>query len=79
MELTKNIRVKRLQLEGHVMRMDERVPKNVLKGYIEGRRSVGRPRGRWIDAVEKDTKNVLKYKNWRTSADVDVWIEEAKV
>jgi hypothetical protein len=49
-----------------------------LEGYTEGRRPVGRPRGRRIDAVEKDTKNVLKCKNWRTSADVDVWIEEAK-
>jgi hypothetical protein len=30
------------------MRMkDERVPKKALKGYIEDRRPVGRPGGRW--------------------------------
>jgi hypothetical protein len=30
---------------------DERVPEKALKGYIEGRRTVGRPRRRWMDAM----------------------------
>ena len=34
------------------MRMkDERMPNKTLKGYVEERRPVGRPRGRWLDAV----------------------------
>jgi len=46
-ELTRNIRLRRLQWVGHVMRMkDESVPKKGLKGHIEGRRSVGRSTGR---------------------------------
>jgi len=48
MELTRNIRLRVLQWVSWVMRMrDERVPKKALKGYREGRRPVGRPRGRW--------------------------------
>jgi hypothetical protein len=44
---------------------DEKAPKKALKGYVEGRRSVGRPRERWIDAVDRETKSMLKCKNWR--------------
>jgi hypothetical protein len=39
---------------------DERAPKKALKGYTEGRMPVGRPRGRWIDAVDKDADSMLK-------------------
>ena len=61
MELTRNIRLRRLQWVSHVLRMkDERAPKKALK---EGRRPVGRPRGRWIGAVVKDAKRILKCKN----------------
>ena len=42
---------------------DEKAPKKALKGYIEGSRVVGRPRRRWIDAVERDARSVLKCKN----------------
>jgi hypothetical protein len=61
---------------------DERARNKTLKEYIDGRRPVGRPRGRRIDAVENDAKNVLKCKNWRRlGEDRDAWrrrIEEAK-
>ena len=44
MELTRNSRWRRLQGLGHVMRMkEESVLKEALKGYVEGRRLVGRP------------------------------------
>jgi len=46
MDLTRNIRLRRLQRLGQAMRMDERVPKKELKGHTEWRRPVGRPRGR---------------------------------
>jgi hypothetical protein len=49
------VTLRRLQWVGHVMKMKvERVTKNAQKGYIEGRRPVGRPVGRWIDAVDRD-------------------------
>jgi len=47
LELTSNIRLRRLQWVGHMTRMkNERVPQKALKGYPEGRRPVGRPRER---------------------------------
>jgi hypothetical protein len=47
MELTRNVRLRRFEWVGHMLRMkDKRVPKRALKGYIEGRRSVKMPRGR---------------------------------
>jgi hypothetical protein len=47
MELAKNIRLRRLQWVGHLMRMkDERVPKKALKGYTKWRRPDGSPSGR---------------------------------
>jgi hypothetical protein len=46
------------------MRMKyERVSKKELKGYAEGRRPVGRARGRRLDVVGKDSKRKLKCKN----------------
>jgi hypothetical protein len=82
MELTRSIRLRGLQWVGHVMRMkDERVPKKVLKGYTEARRPVG-PRGRWLDAVDRDGESMLKCRKWRRPAeDRDAWrqrSEEAK-
>jgi hypothetical protein len=42
MELTRNIRLRRLQQVGRAMRMkDETVPKKALKRYTEGRRLKG--------------------------------------
>ena len=43
MELTRNVRLRRLQWVGHVLRMkDERAPKEALKEYmrVEGRRPI---------------------------------------
>ena len=69
MELTRNIRLRRLHWVGHVMRMEEqRVPNKALKGYTEGRGPVGRLRRRWLDAVDRDVKWMLICGNWRRSA-----------
>jgi hypothetical protein len=75
MELTSNIRLRRFHLVGLVLRMkDERAPKKALEGYTERRWLVGRPRGRWIDAIDRAA-------DWRRLAeDRDArrrWIEEA--
>ena len=60
MEITWNIILRTLQWVGHVLKIkDERAPEKALKGYIEGRRPVGRPRGRWIDAVNKQCQEYV--------------------
>jgi hypothetical protein len=82
-ELIRNIRLRRLQWVGHVMRMkDERGPKKTLQGYMEERRPVGRSRGRWLDKVDREAEGVLKCRTRRKSAESrDAWrqtIEESK-
>jgi hypothetical protein len=47
--------------------MDTRLPEMVFNAKPEGRRGVGRPRLRWLDAVEADTK-ALGVKRWRIKA-----------
>jgi hypothetical protein len=83
MELIRNIRLRRLHWVDHVLRMkDERLPKKALKGYIEGRRPVGRPRGRWLDKVDREAEGMLKCRTRIISAEGrDAWrqsIEESK-
>jgi hypothetical protein len=36
-----------------------KVTKRALKGYIEGRRPGGRPRGRWLDVVDRAVKRTF--------------------
>ena len=45
------------------------VPKEGLKGYIDGSRTVGRPIGRWLVAVIRVDKRVLIWGNCRRSAE----------
>jgi hypothetical protein len=51
---------------------EERALKRALKGSKDWRRPVGRPRGKWMDAVDKDAKSMLKFTNWRRSAEVTI-------
>jgi hypothetical protein len=43
---------------------------------------VGRPKGRWIEAVQEDPKKILGIRNWeRKAMDRNVWrgyVQEAK-
>jgi hypothetical protein len=56
-DIMTEIKVKRLEWLGHVVRMeDTRLPKMVFKTKPEGRRGVRRPRLRWLDDVEADIK-----------------------
>jgi hypothetical protein len=59
-----------------------------MKGFpegseTEGRGLAGRPRGSWLDAVDRDAKGMWKCGNWiRSAENTDAWrrrIEEAKV
>jgi hypothetical protein len=50
-----NVKLRRLQWAEHVIRMPEqKVPKKVMTGTLEGLRPIGRPRKRWIDGVQTD-------------------------
>jgi hypothetical protein len=61
---------------------EEGVSRKAFKGCVERRRSIGRASGRWIDAVDRAAKRLLKCKNRRRLAeDGDVWrrrIEESR-
>jgi hypothetical protein len=62
------IKIRRLELLGHVVRMDEsRSVKKIFEGKLEGRRGRGRPRLRSINGVEDDLRK-LGVKWWRTKA-----------
>jgi hypothetical protein len=52
------IRRRRLTWYGHVIRMENgRIPAKALHGEVEGTRSRGRPRKKWIDNVLEDIKD----------------------
>lgn len=68
-DIVKTIKINRLRWLGHVARMKgERVPKKLLNGFPEGKRSAGRPKARWLDAVNSDIK-ILNIRDWKTLAE----------
>ena len=76
------IKIRRLEWLGHVIRMNEtRYVKKIFEGKLEGKRSKGRPRLRWINDVEDDLRKI-GVKRWRSKAlDREQWasiIREAK-
>lgn len=52
------IKSKRLEWFGHVWRADGQVMKEVLVNKINKKRSLGRPRTRWVGVVAQDIKNI---------------------
>ncbi|PSN33045.1 hypothetical protein C0J52_17757 [Blattella germanica] len=46
----------------------KRIPLKILKNEFGGRRPAGRPRNRWLDAVERDIKQLLGLRIWRRAA-----------
>ena len=62
------IEIRRLEWLGHVISMNEtRCVKKIFEGKLEGKRSGGRPRLRWINDVEDDLRK-LGVKRWRAKA-----------
>jgi hypothetical protein len=60
------IKIRRLELLGHVIRMNETgTVTKIFEGKLEGRRGRGRLRLRWINDVEDDLRK-LGVKRWRT-------------
>jgi hypothetical protein len=61
-----DVKLGRLQWAGHVIRMpEERIPRKVMMGRLEGVTPIGRPRKRWMDSVQTDVKELLEVKNWK--------------
>jgi hypothetical protein len=57
----------------------KRIPKRILESNIIGKRTVGKPRKTWINAVEIDSKEILKVRNCkRESLDRQVWRRHLK-
>jgi hypothetical protein len=60
----------------------ERTVKKVFKNILEGKRSFGKPRQRWLDDVENDLKK-MGVRGWRKIVmDRAVWkliLKESKV
>ena len=53
------IKSRRMRWAGHVARMsEERGVYRVLVGKPEGKRPLGRPRGRWVDNIRMDLQEV---------------------
>ncbi|XP_067001635.2 LINE-1 retrotransposable element ORF2 protein isoform X1 [Anabrus simplex] len=51
------VRINRLRWWGHVRRMEEDwLPRRIMDSVMEGKRSRGRPRRRWLDSVSNDLK-----------------------
>ena len=70
------IKSRRMRLAGHVAHMgEERGAYRVLVGKPEGKRSLGRPRRRWVDNIRMDLQEVgCGYKDWIGLAqDRDSW------
>jgi hypothetical protein len=83
LDIEANIKQKRLEWTGHVVRMDQgRRVQKISESKPEGSRRKGRPRLRWMKDVGKDLQE-MKVKRWRHKAvDREEWaavIKEAKV
>ena len=56
------VKSRRLRWAGHCARMtEERIPKTVMNGMVQGRRPIGRPRYRWMDNVKKDVQDIAPH------------------
>jgi hypothetical protein len=74
--LLEQIKIRKLTYFGHVCRQEgERLPRMVLEGTLEGKRSKGRPRLKWTDNIQKwtgesfleckeRTQNRTEWKKW---------------
>jgi hypothetical protein len=57
-DLVKYIKINRLKLAEHFMRMDNnRITKSMFNTRPEGKRGTGRPKMRWGNSVDRDIRN----------------------
>ena len=81
--IVQDIQFRRLGLAAHIIRLEEqRIPKKVLDGNFHTVRPVGKPRTRWTDVVQRDARQLLGIRRWRSkAANRDEWrrlVREAK-
>jgi hypothetical protein len=78
-ELSRVIKLRRLQWAGHVQRMESQsIPRMVMAGQMFGKLPVGKPKKRWMDAV-KDSYQTLNWRNLEVKAqDRDAWRSRIK-
>jgi hypothetical protein len=68
LDIVADIKRKRLEWIGHLLRMDHgRDVKKMFESKPEGRRRTGRHRLKWLEAAEKDLRE-MKVKRWRQKA-----------
>ena len=81
-DIVKYIKSGRMRWAGHVQRMSEdRIPKQICRARMDGRRLKGRPRNRWQDQLERDLR-IMGVRKWKeTAQDRKRWrsvVKEAK-
>jgi hypothetical protein len=78
-DIVRFIKAQRVKWLGHIQRLDtSRTAKRIFERKPTGRRSLGRPRLRWLDDVCDDLK-VLKVRNWKKLATArKVWNDLSK-
>jgi hypothetical protein len=68
-DIVNDVKLRSLQRAVHVIRMpEERIPRKVMMGRLEGVRPIGRPMKRWMNGVQTDEKDLLKVKYWKAHA-----------
>ena len=68
LHIVANIKKKRLEWIGHVVRMDQgRTVKKIFESKLEVSRRRGRPRLRWLEDVQKELHDT-KFKRWQQKA-----------
>jgi hypothetical protein len=79
-ELSTVTKLRRLQWAGHVQRMESQsIPRMVMAGQMFGKRAVGKPKKRWMDALKEDSYKILNWRNWEVKAqDRDEWRSRIK-
>jgi hypothetical protein len=50
----------------------------VMAGQMFGKRLVGKPKKRWMDAVKEDIYQILNWRNWEKARDRDRWRSRIK-
>jgi hypothetical protein len=73
-DIVKFVNSQRLAWLGHVERMDEeRMSRKLLHGKMEGRRTRGRPRKRWLQDLEEDLRVMQVGRWWEKVQSKEEW------